>query len=149
MSSRRRSAGFTLMELMITVAIVGILAAVAIPSYQDYVRRGQIPEGLAALSDFRVKMETYYQDNRGYGDAACADATTAAWAKFTAPDDAKFSYSCALNTAQKYTVTVTGKSGTMMSGYAYTIDQDNQKRTTSFRGAAVDKGCWLIKGGEC
>jgi type IV pilus assembly protein PilE len=149
MSSRRRSAGFTLMELMITVAIVGILAAVAIPSYQDYVRRGQIPEGLAALSDFRVKMETYYQDNRGYGGNACADGTTAKWASFTAPDDSRFSYSCELDGAQKYTVTVTGKSGTMMSGYAYTIDQDNQKATTKFKGASVTKACWLIKGGEC
>lgn len=149
MSSRRQSAGFTLMELMITVAIVGILAAVAVPSYQDYVRRGQIPEGLAALSDLRVKMETYYQDNRGYGVGACADASNAAWASFTAPADSRFSYSCRLDGSQRYTLTVTGNAGSMMAGYAYTLDQDNQKRTTSFKGASVAKACWLTKGAEC
>ncbi len=150
MSLYRRDAGFTLIELLIAVAIIGILAAVAVPSYRDYVIRGQIPEGLSALADLRVKLETYYQDHRNYGDDSCASASTAAWASFTAPSDSKFSYSCELSSnGQGYTVTVSGAAGTSLAGYAYTIDQDNQKRTTLYKGASVNKGCWLTKGSEC
>lgn len=147
----RRQQGFTLVEVMITVAIIGILAAVAIPSYQDYVRRGMLPEGQAALADYRVKMEVYYQDRRNYGSAKCADADGApAWASFTAPSGAAFSYSCELlNNGQGYRVTATGDSGKMSRGHAYTIDHDNVRTTTQFRGANVSKNCWLIKGAEC
>ena len=53
----KRSRGFTLIELMITVAIIAILAAVAIPSYGEYVRRGRVTEAVRALSGMRVKME--------------------------------------------------------------------------------------------
>ena len=59
--------GFTLIEVMIVVAIVAILAAVALPAYGDYVRRGQLPEAFSGMADLRVKLEQYYQDNRSYG----------------------------------------------------------------------------------
>ncbi len=74
--------GFTLIELMIIVAIVSILAAVALPAYGDYVRRGQLPEAFAGMSDLRVKMEQYYQDNRNYGTNGgnCADVGPPSWA---------------------------------------------------------------------
>ena len=62
--------GFTLIELMIVIAVVAILAAVALPAYGDYLRRGQLPEAFTNLADLRVKMEQYYQDNRSYGAAA-------------------------------------------------------------------------------
>ncbi|HAF00275.1 MAG TPA: pilus assembly protein PilE, partial [Methylophilaceae bacterium] len=62
--------GFTLLELMIVVAIVGILASIAIPAYQDYVKKGKAAEAPGALADLRVKMEQCFQDNRDY--TACA-----------------------------------------------------------------------------
>ena len=49
--------GFTLIEVMIVVAIVAILATIAMPSYRDYLRRGQVPEAMTYLSDYRVKLE--------------------------------------------------------------------------------------------
>ena len=55
-----RSRGFTLIELMIAVAIVAILAAIAIPSYSEYIRRSRITEAISALSGMRVKMEQFF-----------------------------------------------------------------------------------------
>ena len=69
--------GMTLMELMVAVAIVGILGAVAIPQYRDYVRRGQMTEGISALADYRVKMEQYYQDYRRYGSTGTSPRSSA------------------------------------------------------------------------
>jgi type IV pilus assembly protein PilE len=138
---------------MIVVAIVAILAAVALPNYISYVQRGQLPEGPAALSDFRVKMEQYYQDNRNYGTTNCADVNSPSWVG-TAPAltyaAAKyFSYTCALtNAGQGYTVTATGSSARAV-GTTYTINDANQQTTTSFNGTAANNSCWLIRGNEC
>jgi type IV pilus assembly protein PilA len=59
----RRHAGFTLIELMIVVAIVGILASVAIPQYQDYVARAQFSEGLSLASAQKVAMTEAFSES--------------------------------------------------------------------------------------
>ena len=64
--------GFTLIELMIVVAIIGILAAVAIPSYQDYTGRAQVTEGVTLASAYKTALAEYYSDK---GDFATADIT--------------------------------------------------------------------------
>ncbi|MGE5649003.1 MAG: type IV pilin protein, partial [Bacillota bacterium] len=61
-----RKSGFTLIELMVTVAVVAIIAAVAMPSYRDYVIRGKIPQATNNLSTLRAQLEQYYQDNQTY-----------------------------------------------------------------------------------
>ena len=58
--------GFTLIELMIGVAIMGILVAVAYPSYRDYVIRGQLVDATTALATFRADMERHFQDSRTF-----------------------------------------------------------------------------------
>src|SRR4249920_1558042 len=68
----RRDGGYTMIEVMVTVVIVGILAAIALPSYSDYVQRGKISEAVANLSDMRTRLEQFYLDNRAY-PAAPAD----------------------------------------------------------------------------
>ena len=64
--------GFTLIELMIVVAIISILAAITFPSYQQYVMRGKRAEARAALLDAAAKEERYYSDNNQYGTLAAA-----------------------------------------------------------------------------
>lgn len=146
--------GFTLIEVMITVAIIGILAAVAIPSYTDYVRRGQLPPAFNGLSEYRVKMEQYYQDNRNYGGSACADGTSGTgWNTFPTTNE-RFTFTCALNTRtgdsaqQSYTVTATGASG-RATGHTYTIDQAGTRATTQFKGSTVSQTCWLTSSATC
>ena len=58
--------GFSLLELMIVVAIIGILTAVAMPSYSRYVIRGKVAEAPTVLMDLQLRQEQFYQDNRAY-----------------------------------------------------------------------------------
>jgi type IV pilus assembly protein PilE len=148
---RLAAAGFTLIELMITVAVIAILAGVGYPAYTDYIRRGQLPEAFAAMSDYRVKMEQYFQDYRNYGTAAggdCANGANApSWNNFQPANRKYFTYTCVV-TASGYTLTATG-SGGQATGHVYTVDEQNRQKTTQFKGAAVDKNCWAVKGTEC
>ncbi|MCH8071458.1 MAG: pilin [Proteobacteria bacterium] len=62
----RKQQGFTLIELMIVVAIIGILAAIAIPAYQDYTIRAQVSEGLNLTGACKAAVTEFYQDTGGF-----------------------------------------------------------------------------------
>lgn len=70
---RHRICGFTLIEVMIAVAIVGILASVAYSSYQDSVTRSRRAEGKAVIMDLANRMERYFIDNNSYTGATIAN----------------------------------------------------------------------------
>src|SRR5210317_1747821 len=75
----KKQQGFTLIELMIVVAIIGILAAIAIPAYQDYTIRAQVSEGLNLSSGAKAAVTEYYMDRGSYPtDNVLAGLSTAA-----------------------------------------------------------------------
>lgn len=140
-SYRLFTRGFTLIELMIVVAIVAILASIALPSYQDYLIRSRIPEATSTLSDMRVKLEQFYDNNHTYVGAPICAADL--------PTNKYFTFACGGQTAVLYTITATGKSS--MTGFVYTINQANARATTGVpTGWTSSATCWVTnKGGVC
>jgi type IV pilus assembly protein PilA len=68
--------GFTLIELMIVVAIIGILAAIAIPAYQDYIARAQVSEAFSSVSGAETTIAEYAQNNGAYPDTTTNPTST-------------------------------------------------------------------------
>jgi len=137
--------GFTLIELMIVVVVIGILASIGIPAYGDYVIRGKLVEGTSALSDGRVKMEQYFQDNRTYV-GACTAGTVA-----PPPTGRYFTYNCGTPTATTFTITATGVASQGTAGFVFTLNQANARATTGVpTGWTTNGTCWVSnKGGVC
>lgn len=128
-SEQKNQRGFTLIELMITVAIVAILAAIAYPSYTSYVKRGYRSEGIAMLSDSVAKMERFYAQNNTYAGATLtklgyADpaTSTSGFYKLTIPNP----------TATTYTVQVVPQGAQATDTCAtMTINQAGTKTSTA------------------
>jgi len=151
----QRQAGFTLIELMITMVVLAILAAIAIPSYTDYVLRAKIPDATSSLQAMKTKMEQYYQDNRGYPNAGTPCVTGAPGAgQLQLPPTTYFTMSCTTAAPyQTYTVTAVGNAGTDLEGATYTIDQTNSRKTAIAAGSHFAKRgyapgtytCWVSR----
>lgn len=141
---RRHTAhGFTLIELMIAVAIIAILAAVAVPQYSAYVTRSRVPDATSALATKQVLIEQYFQDNRTYvGAPGCASDSTSS--KY-------FTFSCGdTPSTTGFTLTATGTAA--MTGLNYTVNQAGAKTTTATGslGWTGSNSCWVTrKDGSC
>ena len=143
-ASARASAGFTLIELMITVAIIGILAAVAYPSYTSYIRKGKRATAQSALMDLASKEQTYLLDRRLYYGAtgSTAESALATNLSFAKPgeiaNDYTFSVTCTpsdCSTPTGFTATATPSSALQAKGeQVLTVDNTGAKTPANTSG---------------
>lgn len=135
--------GFTLIELMITVAIVAVLASVAYPSYRDYVMRGHITDGINGLTAVRANMERHFQDNRTYATVGAFTTPCGTAATF-----GTFTVSCSgVPDGTTFIVQAVGSGPT--NGFTYTINQLDVRATTAVpAGWATCATQWITKKGQ-
>lgn len=133
MHMKRSAAGFTLLELMIAVAIVAILATIAVPSYQDAVRKGRRTDAMAALLDLQMAQEKYRANNTSYA------GTLGALGYNAVSDEGYYDLAITASSANAFTATATPKSGTAQASDSctFTITQDGPDVST-----AAKKTCW-------
>ncbi|SOD28100.1 type IV pilus assembly protein PilE [Variovorax sp. YR752] len=124
-SHKRKTGGFTLIELMITVAIVAILAAVALPSYRQYVVRSKRSAAQAQMMDIANRQQQFLLANRSYADKT---ALTASGYALPAEVNSNYSYDIVLTTTgvPGYTLTLTPIGGQTGDG-ALTLNSDGVK----------------------
>lgn len=133
-----RTKGFTLIEVMITVAIVGILAAIAYPSYAEYLRKSRRAEAQSVLMNIGTRQQQMLLDTRSYG------ATVAA-----------LNISVPAQVATNYTVTVTVPAGNpptftatatpqgdQVKDKCGTLGVDNTGAKTALKNGVAQTGCW-------
>ena len=131
-----KNKGFTLTELMIAVAVVGILAAIAVPNYTQYVARTKLSEAPSNLMQMAALQEQFYRDFRryavGYSDSGAAATETAG----TSNQDGKIAwgsannkyFTYAVNTAtdgQSFYISAVGNSADKVDAYKYFINGNN------------------------
>jgi type IV pilus assembly protein PilE len=163
----RHGRGFTLIELMITVAIVAILSAIAYPAYRNYVIRGQVINATNGLTTMAANMERYFQDNRTYQQVTgnttfnppCATLTTYGSFQVSCPNALTNPPSTFTGLTQSATafqleaIGVSNSSGNS-TGFYYFIDQQGNQGTTVTAPApsAWINSCtstWETKAGQC
>jgi type IV pilus assembly protein PilE len=156
----KKMAGFTLIELMITIAIVGILARIAYPAYSDYIRKGRRAEVKAIMLEASQWMERFFTENQRYhanlANTATTD-TTIFYSAFkyspknaTAASSAYYEISLTVNSSTPNAYTLTGAPINSMSPDqcgSYVINQTSAKGNTGYSAAFADAAaaaseCW-------
>ncbi|MBK9522121.1 MAG: prepilin-type N-terminal cleavage/methylation domain-containing protein [Rhodocyclaceae bacterium] len=119
--------GFTLVELMVVIGILGVLMAIGLPQYNEYLLKGKLTEAMSMLSDLQVRQEQYYQDNRTYSNGMTPRAA-----------GTYFTGACTTaNGGQTFTCTATSTA----LNYVYTVNEAGTKTTSKAGATAVQ--CWL------
>jgi type IV pilus assembly protein PilE len=139
-----------MIEVLVTVVIVGILAAIALPMYFDFVIRSKLIDGTSKTANFQSLLVKYYNDNNGTfvnprGSAICGVPNPI----LAAAD--YFTISCIGATDTTYTVQADGIAARGTGGFRFTVDQTNAKATPLVPvGWTNNLTCWIMrKDGTC
>jgi len=126
MKNSSRESGFTLIELMVVVAVVGILVGIAFPSYQSYIARGKRAEARAEVLKAEGWLERYFTENNRYSDTPTSTANAAFSSRFgVVPATGATNYNLSLAvTSTTYTVTAT-RAGSMANDYCGNYTKSN------------------------
>lgn len=135
------SHGFTLIELMVAVAVLGIMAAIAVPSYTSYMKKSRLTEAPPLLLTMSARMERTFLDTRAYD---CPDNNA---------QGERFTVTCRSN-ANSYTLTASSRDdvglGNRADAYAFTLNNQGQRATTAFPNTRGARACWLMdESGDC
>lgn len=118
----KQQSGFTLIELMVVIAIVAIIATMALPTFTEQVRKSRRSEAITTLGDLQVRQERWRSSNAAYGTLDNITGTTAA--TFNAAQT-HYNFAVTVNTASAYTITATPKnaqSGDRCGTYMLALD---------------------------
>jgi type IV pilus assembly protein PilE len=130
--SSRGSCGFTLIELLVVLAVVGVLAAIAMPSYQNYIEKSRRSDAMSSLLRLQLEQERYRANHTSYG------ALSDVW---TGSDSTEGYYQLAVSgvSATGYTATANPKSGGRQAGDSctFTLNQDGPVVSTD-----AARRCW-------
>lgn len=133
MEKNRKNDGFTLLEVVITVAVVGLLASIAYPSFMDSVRKARRSDATTTLLELQLAQEKYRANNSTYA----TNLTTLGWNSTSR--DGFYSVAIGTATAVSWVATAAPKSGTAQVGdsCSFSITQDGPTVVTS-----TQKACW-------
>jgi len=135
---QQRQSGFTLIELMLAVAIVGILTAVALPSYSSYVLRTRLAEAHSALAATQPLLEQFWSNGHTYNGFDKVP-----------PSTTNFTYELKDADQTGYTLVATGRAAA--ASFVYTLDEAGRRATTGAPdGWTRRSDCWVDrKAGTC
>lgn len=146
---------FTLIEVMIVVAIVAILAAIAIPSYNEYIIRGRLVEMTNAMTTLQGDLQRYFNDNRTFANLPAP----VVWPCTAPPSVAnRYTLACvnipaAAPQPERFLITGTGAATGPLNGFTFTLDSRGMQSTTAaptgWVGAALPIARWCTKKGDC
>ena len=123
----KRHAGFTLIELMVTIVIVAILAAIAIPMFGEQLAKSRRSEAMGGLSDLQLRQERYRANHSTYATMDQLTGSAAATASFNGAQ-ANYTFSVSANDATDVLLTATpkgGQAGDRCGNFLLRIDNDN------------------------
>lgn len=139
-----RQNGFSLVELLIVVSVMGVLALIAVPSYNEVMTKSRRTDGKMALMDLAARMERYYSEHHSYADAAIAPSGTSDTQVLNSNESSQGWYQLQISSqsATSYTISAipqNAQAGADLTCATFTYDNLGQE---GISGSGTIAQCW-------